>query len=422
MKDGIGTRSRRIGLVINTALKPSRDFLLGAVNGIHSGGLGKPLLFLAGSATSPVNIRSFAENGLDGMIFCGLRRDIAVEFGRLMPNHPSVVLCTYAPLSAEDWDLLGYGGEVVLDNVAIGVQAADFFVSHGLKHFAFLAANAYRERIAGKIRSEAFMRRVKERLGANGTFAKCMVGVVSENEDFWEVGSGDTEKWIKALPRPCGLLVNGDREAANVIFICRCLGIRVPDDIEVLGVNNSQGLCEQAHPSISSLCPDYASCASVAVDMLMSLLSDPVLPFDRRSVKVAACRLVERGSTSSGEYGHVVARAREFIIKNACRGIDVSDVVGQVGISRRLLEKRVRAATGQTILDMIQKVRLENVCNLLVTTTLPVSEVTSRSGYELTSNLSRLFRKTFGMSMSEYRRSYGKVNCKRNETPRRKFF
>ena len=79
------------------------------------------------------------------------------------------------------------------------------------------------------------------------------------------------------------------------------------------------------------------------------------------------------------------------------------DVVADVGVSRRLLEKCIREATGQSILEMIQAERLKNVCRLLVTTTLPISEVTERSGYELTANLSRLFRKRFGMSMRDYR-------------------
>ena len=98
-----------------------------------------------------------------------------------------------------------------------------------------------------------------------------------------------------------------------------------------------------------------------------------------------------------------MARAREYIAQNACKGIGVPDVVAQVGVSRRLLEKRIRAATGQSLLEMIQAVRLENVCRLLTTTSLPMLEVGERSGYDSTSNLSCLFRKRFGMTMSDYR-------------------
>ena len=103
---------------------------------------------------------------------------------------------------------------------------------------------------------------------------------------------------------------------------------------------------------------------------------------------------------------HRLAATRAFrslIRRHACEGIGVPDVVAQVGVSRRLLEKRVREATGGSVLDMIQKVRLENVCRLLVNTTLPISDITTNSGYEATSNLSHLFRRTYGMSMRDYR-------------------
>ncbi len=407
---GEGRARRRIGLVINPSVKPNRDVHLGIVKHILFGNLGKPLLFMAGSGTLPANVKAFAENRLDGMIFCGMRRDVLMDFLRLMPDHPPIVVCTYAALAEDETRLLGYGGEVVLDNESIGVRAADFFIAHGLRNFAFVGANVYYQRIAAEIRSKAFQRRIEERLGSDATFANCMVGIVKENGDFWEVGDKKSEEWLRALPQPCGVLVNSDREAANVIDLCNQFGIKVPENLEVLGINNIHGFCEQMRPAISSLQPDYVRCAREAVDMLMALIADPNLPSARRKVLVASSDLIERGSTSNGEFGHIVARAREYIIKNACQGIGVMDVVVHVGVSRRLLEKRIRDATGQSVLDMIQKVRLKSVCRLLATTTLPISEVTRRSGYEQTSNLSRLFRAKFGLTMRDYRiRQHGKA-------------
>ena len=398
-----GSPKYRIGVVVNTTFKPARDVHLGIVNCLHSGGIGKPLLFIAGNGTSPANLKAFAEHGLDGMIFCGVRQAIVRDFLFLMPDHPPVVVTSHARFQDDDMELLGHGGAVVLDNESIGVQSADFFVGHGLRHFAFFASNVCRERIAGTIRCDAFRRRIQELLGAEATFSQYVTGVVAENDDYWELGDGDAEEWLRTLPHPCGMLVNGDREAANILAICKGFGIRVPNDVEILGVNNSHGFCEQAQPAISSLAPDYARCAEEAVSMLTALIADPGLPRDRRRVLVPSCAIVERGSTSGGDFGHVVARARDFIRRNACSGIGVPDVVAQVGVSRRLLEKRVREATGGSVLDMIQKVRLENVCRLLTSTALSISDITTSSGYEPTSNLSHLFRRAYGMSMREYR-------------------
>ena len=398
-----GIPGRRIGVVINAVLKPSRDVMCGVIHCVQSECLGKPLLFQASGGTLPENIKSFAANDLDGMIFCGLRREVIVEFLRLMPDHPPLVVCTYYPLSEEYMNLLGNGGELVLDNEGFGRTTADFFIKHGHRNFAFLRSQVATESIAGDIRCEAFRRRIEECLGTSYTFSKFVVGVVAANEDFWETGDNRAEAWAASLPLPCAVLTNDDREAANFIDLCKKLGIKVPDDVEVLGANNSHGFCEQTRPAISSLIPDYAKGARDAVKLLMALIDNPNLPRAQRSVVLSAFRLVERGSTSNGEHGYIVARAREYIAQNACKGIGVPDVVAQVGVSRRLLEKRMRAATGQSLLEMIQAVRLENVCRLLTTTSLPMLEVGERSGYDSTSNLSCLFRKRFGMTMSDYR-------------------
>ena len=162
MKKNNGRRvsERRIGIVINAVLKPSRDVLGNVVHYIHTESLGKPLLFQACGGTLPENIKLFAENKLDGMIVCGVRREVVVDFLRLMPDHPPIVICTYYPLSESDMNQLGNGGELVLDNEGLGRRAADFFIKHGHRNFAFLRTSVATESIAGDLRCEAFRRTV----------------------------------------------------------------------------------------------------------------------------------------------------------------------------------------------------------------------------------------------------------------------
>ena len=394
----------RIGLVVNTSSKPSSDVLLGAVSCLRSYGIVRPLLFLANGGTRPENIKVFAGNDIDGLLFCGVRREVVCEFFRLMPDHPPLVVCVYTPFLEEERKLMGNGGQVVLDNEAIGEKAAEFFIGHGLRHFAFLGSNVYRERIAGRIRRAAFKEAISARLGDIGTFSEHMVGILADNEDFWEVGLGNSERWAKSLPLPCGILVNGDREAFNLINLCMRMGIDVPEKVEILGINNAHGFCEQSSPTISSIFPGTDALAQSAVRMLMELVANPALPEEKRFERVAAMRLVERGSTSCGRnYGNVITKVREYVRLNACSGIGVPEVVKHVGISRRLLEKRIRESMDMSLLELIQSVRLANVCRLLTTTDLTITEVTLQSGYELTSNLGTIFRKKYGMSMREYR-------------------
>ena len=396
-----------IGMVINTAVKPSRDVMFGIVNCVRQYGQVRPKLFHGNAATLPRHIAAFAAEGVDGLVFCGMRKEIVVDFLRLMPTHPPLVLCSYLPFPEREFAALGRGGIVVLDNPGIGRLAADFFLGHGMRHFTFFGSKVHRESIAGEIRCTAFRDRLAEKLGAQMSFTSLIFGNGCPNEDYWDGSATDFVKFIAALPYPCGILANGDREAFGIVDTCNSLGIAVPDQVEIIGVNNSFDFCEAIQPSISSISPDHARCAQEAVKMVLEMIDDPHLPPERRQQVVSGHTLIERGSTLSGRgYGGVAVRAREYIRQNACRGITVSDVAGHLGVSRRTLEKRVSEAMGQSVAQMIRDIRLERVCHLLKTTALSISEVTFQSGYPLTSNLGMVFRKRYGMSMRQYRKSH----------------
>lgn len=396
-----------LGMVINTAVKPCRDVLLGILECLRLHPQVRLSFFHGNAATSPRNIADFASSGMDALLFCGMRWEIVEEFLREMPDHPPIVANLYAPLSPDSFAQLGRGGTVVLDNVDIGRVAADFFVEHGIKNFAFFGSKVYRECVAGEIRREAFRARIGERLDGRETFASLVEGKQAENEDYWDGDHQEVERFIRSLPKPCGIFANGDREAYRFIDACNHLGIVVPDQMEVIGVNDTENFCEASKPSISSIRPDHARCAHEAVKMLLELVDNPHLPPERRRVTVSGCQIVKRGSTLSGRgYGGIAVRAREHIVRNACNGINVPDVAKHLGVSRRTLEKRFSEAMGQSVALMIREVRLEKVCKLLRTTKMPISEVTLQCGYPLTSNLAHLFTKLYGMSMRKYRNAH----------------
>ena len=403
-------RHLAIGMVINTATKPSRDVMLGIMDDVLDRPDVVPRLFHASPATTAKNIVTFIESGVDGLIFSGVRKDIVLSFAKAMPNHPPAVVVTNLAVSEADLEKIGVGGFVMLDNAKIGRMAADMFLEHGLRNFAFFGSNGYREMMAGEIRCEAFRRRLEEKLGGEMSFSLKMSGTLADNEDFWVGTYDEVLAFMKSLPLPCGLLTNGDREAFGLADICHRLHIKVPDQVEILGVNNSFGLCDRARPAISSIFPDNEACAKKAVEMVLALIRNPILPKDWRRMKVDTHQLVERGSTSNGrDYGHIAARARAYIQANACSGIGVRDVVASLGVSQRTLEQRVRDATGKSVMAMIQSVRMEKICHLLKTTKLPISEIAELGGYRKTVTLGPIFRKQFGMSMRQYRAAKGPV-------------
>lgn len=397
-----------IGLVVTTFIKPHRDIMLGWMRYGHDRGDVELRFFFASMATTAANLQSFAGSGVDALVLCGLKDDVAIEFIRSGHGDVPVVVCAHAPLNGMDLALHPRVGGVLVDGEAIGRHVGEFFLAHGLENFAFMRANFNRERLYGSTRCAAFRSVVMADGGDGRTFSENTFGTCCANGDFWDPPREEILPWVKALPLPCGVFVNGDRSASVLVDACHRLGIDIPGQIEVVSVNNSHGICESVGATISSIQPDFDECARQSIDLALKMIGGASdLTVEERTIVVSAHTLIERSTSLSGRsHGKIVTRAREFIKNNACSGISVVDVVKHVGVSRRTLEMRVKYATGSSILGLIRNVRLKNICRLLETTDLALSEVIMQSGYSLTGNAEALFKKTYGMTMRQYRKSH----------------
>ena len=81
----------------------------------------------------------------------------------------------------------------------------------------------------------------------------------------------------------------------------------------------------------------------------------------------------------------------------------VADLVRQLPVTQRSLERRFRAALGHTIHEEIHRCRLERARRLLAKTDLSVKEVAAAAGFPNADNMGRVFRRLEGVSPSEYR-------------------
>ena len=88
--------------------------------------------------------------------------------------------------------------------------------------------------------------------------------------------------------------------------------------------------------------------------------------------------------------------------RDATAGLTAADVLAELPFSRRVAEKRFRAATGKTILEEIQDVRFEKICELLATD-IPIGHIAGRCGMQSDSFLKRFFKARTGMTLREWR-------------------
>ena len=206
------------------------------------------------------------------------------------------------------------------------------------------------------------------------------------------------------LRRPAAVLAANDDCAFKLAELLRARRMRIPKDVAILGVDNEALICDNCHPRLSSVQPDFEAegfLAARAVDELMKKgAAAPVTHY------VGVKTIVRRESTAEISHaGKLVQKAVAYIRKNARRGIGVGDVVRHLGCSRRLADLRFRELQGTSIGEAITSCRLDEVRRLLVTTREPIDAIALSCGYENPNYLKNLFRKRFGMTMRDYRRS-----------------
>ncbi len=214
-------------------------------------------------------------------------------------------------------------------------------------------------------------------------------------------------KWIKKLPKPCGIWVAYDELAKQILDICRAEQITVPDDIQVLGIDNESYICEYTSPSLSSIEPDFEAGGYLAAEFLDSVVGKKHKPTTRVTrLSFGVKGVIERLSTADIHGAlRYVAIAREFIRLNATSGIDVTAVVTAAKTSRRLLERNFRHTTGRSILDFIQDERLNKLKEMLKKTTTSIETCCRLCGFRSPTHAMTFFKKRFGITMSEYRKN-----------------
>jgi LacI family transcriptional regulator len=100
-----------------------------------------------------------------------------------------------------------------------------------------------------------------------------------------------------------------------------------------------------------------------------------------------------------------VMKAVEIIRREACGGgLTPAKLAARLPGSRRLFDLRFREAMGHSVLDEIQSVQLERVCDLLTQTDIAIDAIWSYCGFRSERTLRQLFTARFGMSMREWRK------------------
>ena len=285
--------------------------------------------------------------------------------------------------------------EISSDPEEVSRLAAEHLLDRRFTRFAYVGSN---DRGWSKRRENAF----KTYLMGRGYEPYIYSAPKRPQDRVWEREQTLLARWISKLPTPIGLFACDDDRGREVLEVCGLVGLHVPDDVAVIGVDNDEVFCELADPPLSSIALNAETAGYRAAALLDAMMRGRALK--RQQIIVEALGVVTRRSTDIvAVEDEDISSALKFIRREHGRGISVDDVVNEVAVSRRNLEKRFRDSIGRSILEEIQLVRLDRAKRLLVETTYPISKVADVAGFGSAGYFIQFFQRRVGKTPRHYR-------------------
>ncbi len=288
------------------------------------------------------------------------------------------------------------------DNELIGRMAAEHFLERGFEHFAWAP---FADDAVNTERRQGFTRRLRRA----GFGCERLPPAHARESDPWEMDWIERRQQLtatlRALPLPVGVLCYNDCIAADVISACEEAGLKVPEQVAVLGVDNDPFICESISVPLSSVWHDLERMAYEAAALLDHLMAGGRAPREVRRIPPKG--LVVRKSTDIlAVPNRHVASALRYVWENFTNPLlSVPDVVTATGISRRPLEKAFRQHLARSIHSEIARVRMEMAVDLFTRTKASAGMIARDAGFARPNHLFRSFRKKFGMSPKQFRQA-----------------
>lgn len=289
---------------------------------------------------------------------------------------------------------------VINDHQAIGELAATHLADKGIEHFAFAGFDDHHW---SHMRLKGFVEGLQKRgVNTDQDVHVHQSKWSSARRDGWQQQQDEIVRWVRALPRPIGVLACNDFRGQHVLEACQTAKVSVPDEMAVLGVDNDHVLCDFCDPPLSSVIPAAERIGYQAAVMLDQLMRRE--PPSELHLKIPPLGITERLSTDVMAIDDEdVAAAIQMIRFRACEGLTVSDILADVPIARSSLERRFRQYLGRSPQAEIRRVQIKRACQLLRDTELSLVQISRLTGFKHAEYFSVVFKREVKQTPGRYR-------------------
>jgi len=282
-----------------------------------------------------------------------------------------------------------------VDSVSAGKLQIEHLLDRGFSNFAFCGFD-------NMPWSQTNCETVQRILAKAGFGLKLYQQPSNKSQRSWENEQLFIAEWLKTLPKPVGLIACNDIRGQQVIEAARIAGLRVPEQIAVIGADNDETICNLTDPPLSSVSLDYAKAGFQMAEVLDKLMKGRYV--DQKDIVVKAHAVVARQSTNTMAIEDaVIAQAMHFIKKFSRNYMKVTDVCDAVSISRRSLERRFRNVLGRSVTDEIKRWRCQSIEQMLLETDLSIAKIAIELGHPDAKHIARYFKTVKGLTPGKYR-------------------
>lgn len=279
---------------------------------------------------------------------------------------------------------------VVPDHAAIGRLAAQHLLSLGFKHLGYVL----------------FAENPIERARSNG-FAEA---VRTAGATFQEIPFDHLRAQLEALPKPLALWTVNDRNAIDVTTACLDADLQVPEEVAVMGADDSRILCDFAEVPLSSVNCNFEAQGFAAATRLHHLMEGEADAGE--TILIQPTGVSRRRSTDTVAIPDLAAiRALRILRDRFQEPLSIPEVAREVGVSVRRLQDAFRQHLGFTMVHEQMRVRVEHARRLLSDRQLKLDAVALESGFSSRFHLIRAFQRITGETPAAYRKRFANADA-----------
>lgn len=309
---------------------------------------------------------------------------------------------------------------VAPDNAGGGAEAARHLLTLGLEHFVYIgrAAPFVDDALTGLNvprrysleRAQGF----REGLATAGYQPKvyqleCPVAAGAGSgggAEVWQRLREIYKKVLNQLPRPCGVFAVDDLLAHGLLQAAQELGIKVPQELALIGCNDQSHFCYAATPSLSSVTYPGHAIGLRAAETLFALMHGRPLPGGKiQRVPVTGVTIRESTNVLAIRDPLVAEGVRLIRTQAATSAPRVGEIAETLGVSVSLLRQRFLTSMGVSPKEEVDRARLDIIRHWLSATDLGSGEIAARTGFADAGELRRFFRRGTGSTPKEFRKS-----------------